>query len=307
MSYDLYFSRKPETQAPTRSEMETFLLQRPNYRQDGDTIFYENEDTDVNFWFSFTENQSSEPEDDEFPGNPHQVPLHFEINYCRPHIFGLEAKEELFEFINHFNLETEDSYGMEGSFDKAVFYENWYKGNGFGYQIVLSENQPLLALPAQVLEETWRWNLERKKRQEQFGDRVFVPRIMYGKSEEKIFTLAVWPDAIPILLPEVDYVYIFRQELAPRRFLIKKQDDLLISFQSLLPQIKAFDRLLSPMPYHQLDYTAPPPTLRDFTTKAKPELKLERLVRSFEVLTQELLEEVRKNTPDIKNIFDTQS
>src|SRR5690349_4007908 len=100
MSYDLYFLRRPEQAALSREEFSAYFANRPNYTVQGSQAWYANEDTGVYFSFGFgdgSDGVEDEPEEDLEPP-PDELTstgLSFNINYFRPHFFGLEAEPEL--------------------------------------------------------------------------------------------------------------------------------------------------------------------------------------------------------------------
>ncbi len=53
------------------------------------------------------------------------------------------------------------------------------------------------------------------------------PEILLVELEGHARSFVVWPDAIPITLPRVDLVVIPREELAPRRLLLRRPDMML--------------------------------------------------------------------------------
>ncbi|MFN3152020.1 hypothetical protein [Bremerella sp.] len=203
MSYDLFL--KSETAPLTAAQFESYFSARPHYTFNEDQAFYENEDTGVYFVFEYTPDEEST--------------VAFNLNYFRPHFFGLEAAPEVEAFVSAFNLSIDDPQndGMgEGPFSVDGFLRGWNAGNQFGYRAILSQDeQPETHVyPTAQLERTWRWNLNRNALQDQAGDMIFVPRYMFFKGSTQARSAVVWPDACPVYLPKADVVIVIRDELS---------------------------------------------------------------------------------------------
>jgi hypothetical protein len=118
MSYDLYFTN-PRI---SKEEFLTYFRGRPNYELSDLQAVYQNEDTGVYFIFDYEESGTDSV-------------ASFNLNYYRPHVFGLEAADELSAFIDSFGFAIHDSQieGMaDGAFSKEGFLKGWNAGNEFG-------------------------------------------------------------------------------------------------------------------------------------------------------------------------------
>ena len=93
MSYDLFL--KSDSSALTAEQFASYFSRRDCYTADKTRASYENEDTGVYFVFYY----GGDDEDDS---------VAFNLNYFRPHFFGLEAAPELAEFVTTFNLSIGD-------------------------------------------------------------------------------------------------------------------------------------------------------------------------------------------------------
>src|SRR6185295_3902350 len=100
----------------------------------------------------------------------------------------------------------------------------------------------------------WRWNYGRSDLEEQLGDEVFVPRITYVRRDGRVRSAAVWTDAIPIALPEVDLLLLVREELAPRKLLfLRGQPDLACApWSELAPLLDVGEPVAEPQLHHLL-------------------------------------------------------
>ncbi len=258
MSYDLLFRSRHDC---TPINDETFLAYfsgRLNYQiQGGRQAWYSNEDTGVYFSFELsdaTEDPEAEPSD-----------AAFNLNFYRSHIFGLEAEPEVASFVATFNpliIDPQGSMGGDG-YSRENFLNGWNSRNEFGFRAVTDQPDvdPPQFLPSEAIERFWKWNLARRRLQEQVGESIFVPRIMFLRSTKGVASLVVWEDAIPILLPEVDFVLIMRHELAPQRFLRRKKDQALVPWSQVLPALASYKTLGEDLAYRRLDYSAAPSEL----------------------------------------------
>ena len=82
--------------------------------------------------------------------------------------------------------------------------------------------------PGQELESIWSWNYLKRSRQESIQEDIFIPTIMFMIKDGELVTICAWPDAISTLIPQVDYLYIPRKQLAPRKWFKKTEDQCLI-------------------------------------------------------------------------------
>lgn len=270
MSYDLFF----RAAAPlSREQFLAYFSERPRYAIDGGQAFYENEDTGVYFYFDFTG-----PDDDEEESVDDEVEsgdaVAFNLNYFRPHFFGLEAAVEVAAFVERFGLGVNDPQmeGMgEGPFSTEGFLRGWNAGNRFAYRAILSQGDypDLQVCATETLERAWRWNFVRESLQDEVGDDCFVPKQIFMKDGDRAVTAVIWPDAIPMLMPPADLVFILRDELAVG----PKTDDpeiAVVPWREVSPQLSAFPFEAGDNPHFRLLYDFPPEEFVDFF-RAQPE------------------------------------
>jgi hypothetical protein len=166
MSYDLHFkSRKPESKLDANAFAAHFK-QRKNYEVTDTQAIYQNEVTGVYFIFDLGETGMEE--------QPDLLAVSFNLNYFRPHIFGLEAVREVGALVEKFDLLVSDGQinGMgEGEFSSQNFMSGWNKGNEFGYRAITEQhpNQKLPTLPTAKIEACWRWNFAQAELQQKLG------------------------------------------------------------------------------------------------------------------------------------------
>ena len=289
MSYDLYFRTRSGTLPAER--FEAYFTGRPNYKYEARQAVYENSDTDV--YFLFEQSDGSQADED---SDSEAFAAAFNINYFRPSVFGLEAEPEVAAFVRAFNLTVVDPQegGMgEGEYSSEGFLRGWNAGNAFAFRAFVSDPnglKPVKSAPQRQVQRVWAWNFGRAALQQKLGEDRFVPAIFFFEHANGIATYSVWPDGCPIAVPDVDYFYVMRNELAPRRFLRRKEDWALLAWKDAAPVFsrhreKRSDRLFV------LDYDSPPADVRKFVT-GLPRLDGNlKGVYSSEVLDQELVDQ----------------
>lgn len=152
------------------------------------------------------------------------------LNYNRPHVFGLEAEPEVFEFVKKFDFVVEDPqmHGMSaGEYDRKLFAEGYNYGNEvFGPKSFFDTEEKRaaqLTLPRNIIEKCWQWNYGKDKLQEKVGESVFVPTVMFSVAGGKVVPVVVWSDVIPTLLPLIDVV-VYRSQFAPKKGFFKGRE-----------------------------------------------------------------------------------
>ncbi len=216
MSYDLFFLA-PSGKSIAAAALREHFEKRPNFHLKEKQAWYENEDTGVYFSFDL---EPSEPQE-----NPEQVfpyLAHFELQYYRPHVFGLEAEPEVSAFIQAFDLGIHDPQICgtgNGSYSRDGFLNGWNKGNALAYEpLIPKRGRPFVrySLPGEKINRYWRWNYARAEFQKSLGDSAFVPPIMFLIYKRRLASAVAWLDAWPIALPQVDIYMIVRDELFPK-------------------------------------------------------------------------------------------
>lgn len=219
MSYDLYFT-SPKI---TREEFTTYFKANSLYQLSDQQAEYKNENTGV--YFSFVYN--SEPIKDELET---EYWISININYNRPHYFALEAEQEVRRFIDQFECSIFDiqNDGMfKGPYSRDGFLKGWNSGNSFWFSVLKSQADATTIVHSrstEELEKIWNWNISIQKRRDASAEDIFIPRIFFMLINGSLGSVCVWPDAISTLIPNVDYLFIPRKEMAPKKF-FKKQDD----------------------------------------------------------------------------------
>jgi hypothetical protein len=269
MSYILYFQAKSGDRQVTVKEIKEYFQGREDYQVNDYQALYSNEDTGVYFTFEYGGQKETTS------ANARQIlPVYFNIGYSRPHIFVLEAEPELAEFIRHFDLLVSDLHmkGSEyGEYNEMDFYRGWNSGNEANYRNILRQNsnQKVPALPLNLIEKCWRWNYHLKHMQSELGQQIFVPKVYAIKYRDEVSTAVVWTDAIPIALPKVDNVILFRKSLAPRSIMKKNEDMAIVKRTDIDPLLKEYPVAEEHLAYYTVIYIDPPKEIKTFFQSQK--------------------------------------
>ncbi|HYV34427.1 MAG TPA: hypothetical protein VE988_01910 [Gemmataceae bacterium] len=294
MSYDLFFRSRTVDQQLLLADFANYFSYRRFFEIQGAQAWYTNQDSGVYFSFDYLSN-SPEEEDEAGEG---LLPVPFNLNYFRPHPFGLEAEPEVQAFVKHFNLTVSDPQtdGMgEGEYSRSGFLRGWNAGNAFAYRAMLSQDQTqrVLSLPSARIETYWRWNCSRAARQDEIGESAFVPGVFFFDVEGEVRTGAIWGDGIPILLPEVDQVIVPRQRLAPRRWFSHKDDMVVFSWAELETTLEGFPSSSEELACYKLFYDATPPEIENLIREKQPPKEKPKGVPFDQVLDRELISQAK--------------
>lgn len=280
MGFDLTFQTRGSGESPPIEDLHEYFEQRRNYRIDGFTAQYLNEDTGVYFWF-------------DLGGDYPQI----QISYARSHIFALEAVEEAQGFVHQFDLvqRTVPDGAAPAEFTAGSFLSGFDAGNRVGYRLAADPStgfEGWFTRPAASIEAEWRWNFGRAAMQERVGESVFVPKISYFMVNGHLCSGAVWSDAIPVAMPTVDCVVIVRDRAWPKRLLNREPEILAVPFAQLQP-IASHYRFVAGEPGHyQMYWDSPPLAVIEFLRGAKTNDSPFEAVSTDRILDQETMDEV---------------
>jgi hypothetical protein len=249
MSYtlDLYFEP-----AVRRHRLLQYFGTRRHYAIAENEVLYENPATEVRFVISLQ------------PGRNlllqrTVVSAEFEINYCRPSYFGIEAEIELSAFMAAFQPRIHDAQmrGMEeGPYSGAGFLSGWNFGNLFGARVAVSKENSgfgITPMPAEKLRAAWAWNHRRAEEAERLDNRRFVPTITFFTVEGRPSSVVVWALGMPISLPMVDYVLVGRLVSGEKRFGLASRSEVLE-----VAARAGFDTTMTPL---DMEYFVTPPPI----------------------------------------------
>jgi hypothetical protein len=285
MSYDL-FLRNP-TLERSSAEFDRYFSQRPNFLMKNGQAWYQNEDTGVYFSFELAEAGDETP----------SCWVHFNVNYARPRFFILEALPQVQSFVSTFGLTVHDPQidGMgDGRFDPDGFIRGWESGNEAACLALAGSGHPRpLTMSADLMSAAWQWNLGRQELQARMGEGVFVPQIMFVTSPVRALRAVVWSDAIPVLLPTVDVVFLYRDAYAPRRFFRRKPDVAILKWDAVEPVVQGYPVEPWPMPYRRLEYLSPPTPITTLFAQAAASVP-DGVVAADSILESELVARIPK-------------
>jgi len=257
MGYDLTFRSRGSGEAPPIEDLHEYFEQRPNFRIDGFTAQYLNEDTGIYFSFDMG---------GDFPM--------FQLNYARSHVFALEAVDEVRSFMQTLDQTVDDPQidGMSGGeFSEAKFLAGFDRGNRAGYRMAADPStgfEGWFTRPAAAIEAEWRWNLGRASMQERVGESVFVPKISYFLIEGTLRSGAVWSDAIPVAMPAVEYLVVVRDRAWPKRILNRDPEILALPFARVEPLASQYRFVTGELGHYQMYWDKPPADVTEFLRTA---------------------------------------
>lgn len=298
MSYDLFFRTRVPEASVSHEAFCAYFRRRRYYDLQESQAWYSNEDTRIYFVFEYNDQTTEEDAEDETDRS--LLPVSFNLNYYRAHVFGLEAEPEVASFVKEFDLTVSDpqTSGMgDGEYSGDGFLRGWNAGNEFAYRAILSRDPmtEVVSYPWRQIEAIWRWNRGSEDRQKQLGDSVFVPRVLFFKVSGRLHTAVVWADGIPILLPEVDLLLVPRQRLAPRRFFRPVVNDMVVfAWQELQTIVNRFRKQQREPPCYELFYEATPADIEQLILSKKPLKEKPEGVAFDQILDAELVDKTRQ-------------
>lgn len=203
MSYDLFLS-SPRL---TEEAFKRYFDGRASYEEGG---WYINESTGVYFSFDFEEADAEEVESDpDMPDVLKQPHVAFNLNYFRPHVFALEADQELAALVKAFDCTVFDpqSGGPEnGQYVSEEFLRAWNQSNAWAFNSITREGVPddLLLVSDDWIERVWRWNMALNEQAREDEEGYFLPLVNWAKTIDggSPVTFSVWGKGVAIAIPE---------------------------------------------------------------------------------------------------------
>jgi hypothetical protein len=247
--------------------MRSYFQGRDHYHVSDAQAFYENEATGVTFSFN-------EHDVEKNAGSPVDVrgerwyldllPVAFNINYFRPHIFGLEAEPEVTKFVEYFDLLVYDPQidGMaDGIYTPGGFLKGWNSGNDFAHSALFSASPSteIHALPTAKLEAYWRWNMANDMLQERYEEKgLFIPHIWFVTYRGKVCSAVSWAEGIEIALPMVDVILTYRSPTRLAKLAGGKPEQLVVKVADILPRLEHFERSADPLDHFLVHFGGEP-------------------------------------------------
>jgi hypothetical protein len=281
MGYDLTFRSRGSGEAPPIEDLHEYFEHRRNFRIDGFTAQYLNEDTGIYFSFDM--------------GGDYPM---FQLNYARSRVFALEAVGEVRSFVQHFDQTLDDPHidGMAGGeFSEEKFLAGFDTGNRLGYRQAADPAtgfEGWFTRPAAAIAAEWRWNFERGAMQERVGESVFVPKISYFLMEGALRSGAVWSDAIPVAMPAVEHLVIVRDRAWPKRILNPEPEILAVPFARLQPIASQYRLVPGDLAHYQMYWDKPPSDVVEFLRGAPSNETPFEAVSADRILDEETMADV---------------
>jgi hypothetical protein len=216
MRYELFFVSSNPMTSP-QVAFEHYFEKRDLFTIRDGVAQYENGDTGVSFAFDCTTSPVVAP------GAPRPW-ARFMVETLRPSFFPEEGTREIEPFVRHFEARVLDAPGAGVvSYSPANFLRQWHDASRREYadalKIARESGHDLPRMPRRELLTAWQWNYHRRVLQTHEGDGLFVPRIWFLRSEGRMVTSLVWPEAMAARVPQVDYILFSRGAFAPQRAL----------------------------------------------------------------------------------------
>ncbi len=237
MSYDLFFYKRKESEISTEKISKYLSDNLVPANEENSQWFYENEDTEVYFSFDYNEPDADFELDEEAEPieNFDDTNFSFNLNFMRPSFFGLEAFKFVEQFCKDLNLFVLNPQGDNEEPYKPTQkeqFDNWNKTNLWASKDHFKEME-CCYLSESETNKVWEYNSNRQSIQEKLGEQYFVPKIFFFKTkqENQPFTLTIWTEHIPIVLPTTDYILLTRNY---KKFFRTIKDTALVSRQTLL-------------------------------------------------------------------------
>ena len=211
MSFDLYFYKTKDSTV-TESDLATYL--NNNLPHNKSTYAhqwnYENPDTGVYFMIDWND---ADEEDEEFDGFTN-LNFSFSLNFFRPDFFGLESFPIIEKFVNDLDLFIFDPQDFSENVVPRKIIADLLKDEWIAHnsKVTLDQFEKLnfKYMPAEKSNYLWCFQGRRETIQNSLNEDIFVAGILVleNEADRKLYTICVWPQHIPVILPKVDYVVI---------------------------------------------------------------------------------------------------
>jgi len=246
MSYDLYFYKKEDDPISKEEIISEFKKMIPKDISEVDSqIHYENERTGVYFLIDINET-NSEKEDielyDQFDGFEN-TNLSASINFLRPDYFGQEIFPILGNICEKLDLhifnpqEFDESRERPLKWTSTELVQHWTDHN---MQVTKQQFKELELkyYPKDKSDKIWEYTSKIETLDKEIEEDVYIPNVfmIMDESTKELFSYVVWSEAIPLILPKVDFVILVKNY---KRFFktieeigIVKYEDIISKFSS---------------------------------------------------------------------------
>jgi hypothetical protein len=240
MSFDLYFYKKKDN--PLKEEdVAAYLTKNLPFNTSKSTRQWDYENPETGVYFIIEWNKSDNDSDlfeefDEFTS----LNFTYSLNFFRPRFFGLESFPVIENFINDLDLFIFDpqDFGENVTprkFPKDYLKEEWIQHNDL---VTLDhfEEYKLKYMPVDKSNYLWRFQSGREELQNSLKEDIFVAGILVleSKNDGLLYTICVWPQHIPVILPKVDYVIIKK---VYKKFFKEVEESGLVSYDAIIDKL----------------------------------------------------------------------
>lgn len=169
--------------------------------------WYENEDTGVYFSVEYGPAEDAAEAPQGFA--PAQIAVN--VNFARPHYFGLEVMPLLAAMADDLGCALRDHQGDDQPRAPVAsdLIETWNDGNAMGTQMVIEHAPDHPRWNKQAARQWWEYQRVRKELVAALGgEDVFVPAMLLVTLPEnpRVVSVAVWPDGIPLVVPPSELI-----------------------------------------------------------------------------------------------------
>jgi len=174
---------------------------------------YRNPDTGVRFIMNF----DPEKERTAYEGW-NESPLTFLIGLGRPSFFGYEIFPVIDQVLKNLNLGALDPQETALMKQPARLTANqmmasWIGCNSQQIESILAAGKSVAIAPRDRMDSFWKYMSSRHELQESLGPDIFVPPINLHRTRDGSVKMScIWPEAAKIVLPEVDFVLVQKEE-----------------------------------------------------------------------------------------------
>lgn len=285
MTYNVYFTYKPDAERIEPGRLRRYFQQRPLYALEQHHAWYENPATGVSFFFELFEEEQL---------TAATVPLGFNLHYLRPHTFAREAEPQLADFVEHFDLLIAPSNAGRASreYSRETFMGAYEAGNREAMAKLSPERiarEGIWALPYDTIDETWTWNYTRADIAERYDPSVYVPRVLYVSLGSQLFTTAMWTDAARAALPRTDKLLVPPGDLLEQTG-AARSGVALLDWEDVAPFVDDFEQSDDPSPHHLVDWDQPPAGLVELLAARSAQPAEMQMVAFDKVLDAEWLD-----------------
>jgi hypothetical protein len=219
---NFYFLSRPGNPPLLREAFFNYFPAEAPYHHGEDAVSYSNEDTGVYFHWCWHEAEAE--------GNT--ACISFELDYFRPHTFGLEAAEVLRPFVDHFDLIVEDPQpeGLgKGEFSEEGFLCGYEAQNRATSRSIAAHGEReggdylrrcgVHWQPRTRNRAYWEWNRHRQRLDHALSDEgieLYVPQVYFCVIDGEVRSFTLCNNLDPMAVPKVDHVLVARHDLQGR-------------------------------------------------------------------------------------------